>query len=225
MAYWIRSKPYEVDKPIVAFADNVSVPYSVMLSANGLAANYHDFTPSDHKKTYPAGLFIYRESDGTHRFLPFVKVVEQVSASSGTYVFKVTNGYVLTWAKDHNKKFALVPINSEEDHSKKPASEVPLLTLTNLDHFNHNFTFTHDTSSAAMPTTIPENTYALKLYQGFDSSNILGVYEHAVDFTYAPTANIAVVSKAAGVYKDNLPYTDAFIEEYFRSTLNIRDMF
>lgn len=77
MPYWNHSKPYTVDKAIVAFNDYVETPISVTVNDSYVSLN------SENKKTLPAGLFISKIGN-IARPLPRAKVTSSFSTGSKT---------------------------------------------------------------------------------------------------------------------------------------------
>ncbi|MFN7161347.1 MAG: hypothetical protein ACK4NC_07160 [Candidatus Gracilibacteria bacterium] len=277
MAFWQRSKPFFVDKPIVAFPQNVSAPFSVTLNAVDFGLNYTDFPEEPSKKSYPGGHFIVKEtvtvSSSTntyYRFLPAAKItaIQRAAYTSGgggnTFTpspIKVTveRTYPFTLTRDENKPFAIVNFLGGNLYEKYTLADCLELTAINYSTGELTFrevyeglnVFTGQSAGNALtlsgasvqnyylirqdylrrvlvrpaPSSITGND-AVPYYQyELLTQNILGVHEHALDFTDAPTLDVAVITKAAGVYAQNLPYKDPELLYAFQQSLNPRESF
>lgn len=203
MAYWNRQKTYTVDKPVVAFVDGVAAPYSVTINSDDFNPNYKDDNKG--KKTYPAGHFICKQGSSI-RFLPRSKVVTTGFTTSSTSGI-IDNPYLFK-AGDVIKAY--------DTTSKTPT----FTTIGTIQFINYETGFINLTANAAVNAPVGTGVAV-----DIPMEDILGVHEHSLDFEERPIQNIAVISKAHGVYKTSLPVVDAQLEEYFRSSLNIREKF
>lgn len=79
MGYWNQQSPYTIDKAIIAFADDISTPYSVTVNATDISAD------SASRKALPAGLFVAQVGNSV-RFLPrgTVSAAFSTGAATGT---------------------------------------------------------------------------------------------------------------------------------------------
>lgn len=279
MAFWNRSKSYFVDKPIVAFPNNVEAPYSVTLQAVDFGLNYTDFPDEPSKKSYPGGHFIVREKTNTnsfyYRFLPATKVntiqlikYQEGANVTGRVIINATIVYQFTNTRDLDQQFHLVKFIN---NSTAEVYSYGALTLKEIDYKNRklilqdngvDFTAGNNTgivpfadSSGSYPANPGDAPTTLGLghhfslirsnylrpivrrpyIQGADTNiyyqtelmitNILGIHEHSLDFTDIPTVDVAVISRAAGIYANNLPYSDPDLLSAFQTSLNPRVKF
>lgn len=205
MAYWNRQNSYQQDKPVVAFADNVSAPHSITLDAANVFPNYVT-AGMNGRKSYPAGHFIYDAGSGIFRFLPRSVVGATAFSTSSTagsvatpYLFKV--GDVIT---------------TYSISSTSPTFNA-LGTISAINYETGAITLgANSVTAAATGVGVAVNV---------PLASILGVHERSLDFDQRPRQNIAVISKAAGVYRNSLPVIDSHLEEVFRDRLNIRVKF
>ena len=281
MAFWNRSKPYFVDKPIVAFTTGVEAPFSVTLQSLDFGLNYTDFPEEPSKKSYPGGHFIVKETETTtsgsstyYRFLPAAKITSvelAVSNNMGIVTFTAERVYQFTEHRDkpntpfQNSDRLFSVVNFINGELKEVYTYHNLLALQSIDYRNKKITFIdtvfdsdalnsgiasflNTTYSTNSPLSL-QNYYLIRagylrpivqrpmsgtpqagvqeIYYQMEllTSSILGIHEHSLDFTDVPTIDVAVISKAAGVYANNLPYHDPQLLYAFQSTLNPRTSF
>lgn len=204
MAYWNRQKIYSVDKPVVAFADGVATPHSVTLDAANFFPNY---TEADNagKKVYAGGHFICL-TGGAYRFLPR-SVVGSTAFATGNANGSVTLPYL----------YKVGDVLTTYDKTSASPTFTAVGTIQSINYETGAITLGANAANAAAASA--------GIAVNVPFADILGIHEHSLDFELRPIQNIAVISKASGVYEGSLPFIDAHLREYFRDRLNIRTKF
>ncbi len=243
MAYFRFQDTYKVDKPIIAFAEGVSAPFSVTLKASDYGLNYTDGI--DGKKYFPAGHFIYRDSDGNNKILPRTLITNITNNQVGTtmnltievklpYLFKQGQLVYLVAVP----KPGTTPPSANPSNLVVPTVPCFVAQLNNIGWINYDqkllgttVTPISDTVQTFIDEYIPDNDYVCFLTSetvpsvAFTTSeNILGVVPYSIDLESGPTTNVAVVNKAGGVYMNALPHVDPLLQ-YNLKSLNIKEKF
>jgi len=205
MAYWNRQNPYQQDKPVVAFAEHVSAPHSVTLAEENVFPNYT--TPGlNGRKSYPGGHFVYDAGNGVFRFLPR-SAVGSTPFGTGNPNGSVVTPYVFT-VGDVITTYSLTAANP---------TFTAVGTINAINYETGAIVLSANAANAAAT--------GAGIAVNVAPASILGVHEHSLDFYERPRQNIALISRAAGLYRNSLPHIDAHLEEIFRDRLNIRVKF
>jgi hypothetical protein len=238
MAYFRFQDTYKVDKPIIAFAEGVSAPFSVTLKASDYGPNYTDGI--DGKKYFPAGHFIYRDSDGNNKILPRTLITNLIN-DRVDITMNLTIEVKLPYLFKVGQFVYIVAVPKPDPNTITTALVLQPVTgffaeLDNIDWINYEerllgITVTSSTAETFINAYISNNNYVCFLTSekvpsiGFTTSeNILGVVPYSIDLESGPTTNVAVVNKAGGVYSKALPHVDPLLQ-YNLKSLNIKEKF
>lgn len=199
MPYWNRQETYRQDKAVLAFPDHNAAPFNVTILDSSFGLNERN------EKAVPAGHFVCKVGSEI-RFLPRSDVQTTAAGTSlvvdNAYVFKVGD------AVEIFSKALTTSLDSG-------FTGVLSTTITAINYATKTLTLANAHSG------VTAGTHAI----GVVPDEVYGIYPNSADFTKAPSIGVGVFDRAAGVYRNNIPYYDSGLDSYFGRLLNVKVKF